>query len=465
MSIRRSGALSLGQDGIQKIFWHFAIPSILSMLAQTTAGLVDSIFIGRFVGPEGIGGITLVFPVLNIIVGFSSMIAIGGVTLAGIHSGKKETETANNYFNVTVFLVTIFSIISTFATWLIVAPDILQIRFGLETTTALLTSEYGRVLTWFFLPFLLNFTFSMFVKLAGRPVIVVTANLAGTAVNILLDWLLVGRFGMGMTGAALATGLAQTLPFLILTGVLVFRTDWHFRRPGFRRREIGGLLANGSSEFLTMASLGIAGIVYNWVIIRRMGEAGVSAYGIAMQAGAVAVMLFYGFAEAIQSPVSFNYGAAEYGRVKRFKWLATGAVMVLGMVLFPLLFWGNRFLAGVFTTHEPTVALAAVVLRFFAFAVLGQGINIVATSYYTAINQPLISAGLAVVRSLLGIIVGLAILPRLFPGWGIWMPLVFTEILALAAVAVLFARRPLGLTLTGSVDPEKEPGQTVNPEE
>lgn len=445
MGIRKSRVLSLGDDSIYRIFGHFAIPSILSMLAQTTAGLVDSIFIGRFVGPEGIGGITLFFPVLNLLVGFSSMIAIGGVTLAGIHSGRKETDTANNYFNVTIILVIIFSIFSTFITWILADIGFLEGRLGLGPATAILTSEYARVLTWFYVPFLVNFTLSLFVKLAGRPVIVVAANLAGAVMNILLDWLLVGKAGMGMTGAAMATGLSQVLPCLILLVVLIARTDWHFTRPRFRGKEIGALLFNGSSEFLTMASLAISGFIYNWVILRTIGEAGVSAYGIALQAGYFMVMLFYGIAEAIQSPVSFNFGANRIDRVEKLRRLSTGTVAAIGILLFPPLFFRGHLLAGIFTTHAPTVEMAGLVLRFFALSFLTAGVNIVATSYYTAINQPVISASLAVLRSLMAILIGLAIFPALIPGRGLWIPMVFTEVVTFVAVVFLYVLRPLGL--------------------
>ncbi len=445
MGIKKSATLSLGKDNINKIFRRFAIPSILSMLAQTTAGLVDSIFIGRFVGPEGIGGITLIFPILNLIVGFSSMIAIGGVTLAGIHSGRNETGTANNYFNVTFFLVLIFSLISMFVTRFVVDVEILEGRFGLEYTTALFTSEYGRVLAWFFVPFLMNFTLSLFVKLAGRPVIVVVANIAGTVTNIVLDWILVGRMGMGMSGAALATGLSQVLPCAILLVVVISRTEWQFSFPQFRRKEIRALLFNGSSEFLTMASLAVSGFAYNWVILRSMGESGISAYGIALQIGNFMLMLFYGVAESIHSPVSFNFGADLTDRVRKLRRLAIVTVTAIAGLFFPILFFGADFLAGIFTTHTPTVKGAAIVIRFFSVAFLTAGVNIIVTSYYTAINQPILSASLAVVRSLVALLIGLAIFPVLFPGWGLWIPLVFTEIVTFTGVAILLAYRPLGL--------------------
>jgi Na+-driven multidrug efflux pump len=111
------------------------------------------------------------------------------------------------------------------------------------------------------------------------------------------------------------------------------------------------------------------------------------------------------------------------------------------------------------------VILAGTVVRFFGFAVLASGINIVATSYYTAINQPLISAGLAVIRSLAGIIIGLAVFPGLFPEFGIWMPLVFTEILTLAAVIVLYAFRPMGLNAPDEGYSEVVSEKEISPEE
>ncbi len=435
--------MSLGNDSIFKIFRRFAIPSILAMLAQTTASLIDSIFIGRFVGPQGIGGITLFFPILNFIIGFSSMIAIGGVTLAGIHSGRKETEIANNYFNITFTMVFILSLASSVVTWFLADIEFLQNRLGLEEVTAGLTSEYARILTYFYAPFLVSFLLAFFVKLAGRPVIVVSATVGGTLVNILLDWLLVGRSGMGMTGAALATGVSQLVPCCVLLVILIKKTNWYFARPKFRWKEVKRLLFNGSSEFMTMASLAISGFIYNWIILRMVGESGIAAYGIALQASNFVLMLFYGIAESIHSPVSFNYGAELFQRVKKLRSYAIYTVVGIGIFIFPVLYLGGASVASIFTTHSETIDMSEYIIRFFAFSFLFGGVNIVITTYYTSINRPLASASLAVTRSLIGIVAGMLVFPTMFPGPGLWMPIIFTEILTIVLAVFLLIYNPL----------------------
>ncbi|MCG8452503.1 MAG: MATE family efflux transporter [Spirochaetales bacterium] len=445
MKSASSPPINLGKDRILGIFIKYAVPSILAMLAQTTAGLVDSIFIGRYVGPEGIAGITLFFPVLNFIIGFSSMIAIGGVTLAGIHHGRGEQEKSNNYFNVTFFLALTVSIISIFVTYAMASPLILEKNLGVTGVTALYTQQYAQTIAWFFPPFLLNFILSFFLKLDGRPVAVVAVTVSGTVLNVILDGLLVGYFGWEMQGAALATGLSQLLPCIVFLIILITRSHWSFQRPRFVLKEIRAMLFNGSSEFLTMASLAISGFIFNWAILRQAGEGGVAGFGIALQAANVAIMLFYGISDGIQSPVSYNHGAQNQNRVRSLRQLAMASVFTIGTCLALILFFWGEHVAALFTADAGTIITANHILQFFAASFFLTGINIIAVSYYTAIDQPLISAGLSIIRSLIGIVVGLALFQGLTGDWGLWLPLVFTEVLCFVFVAPLLLYKPEGL--------------------
>ena len=248
-----TNSIDLGKSPINKIFWTYAIPSILAMIAQSTAGLIDSIFVGRYVGPAGLSAITLVMPLVMILIGTTSMVAIGGTTLAGIELGRKNMEKGNNYFNVTITLLSILGIASTLMMLLFADKATSLIDATGITRTYIL--EYSKTIGLFFMFFLLNFAFSFFLKLDGRPVAVVGITMSGTVINILLDYIMIVRLSMGMKGAALATGLSQLIPWIIFTLVLAGKSVWKFKKPDFNLREIFRIVFNGSSEFLSTTAV------------------------------------------------------------------------------------------------------------------------------------------------------------------------------------------------------------------
>ena len=213
--------INLGEDKVSKIFWKYAIPSIIAMLAQTTASFIDSIFVGKFVGPEGLSAITLFFPCVAILIGIAAMFAIGSSTLAGIELGKDNQEKSNNYFNLAMLFLTVISLVST----LIIVSNMELITNALNVTgiTKTYILDYGGTISYFFIFFMLNFAMSFFLKLDGKPTIVVIVMISGTLTNITLDYLFIVVFKMGLTGAALATGLSQLIPWTILIFTTIFK--------------------------------------------------------------------------------------------------------------------------------------------------------------------------------------------------------------------------------------------------
>ncbi len=435
-------SIDLGNDKTSKIFWGYAVPSILVMLANTTAGFVDSVFIGRYVGSEGLSAITLIMPISMLLGGIGVMVAIGGTTLAGIYKGKEELEKSNNYFNVTIALLSILSVTSTIL--LIALSSKFAGLLGAEGRVAEYMMDYIKILSLFFLPFLLTFAFSFFLKLDGDPAAVVMIMLSGTVLNILLDYWFIGVLRWSMKGAALATGVSQLVPWILMIYAIRFKSSWKFSVPVFNRKEIGAMLFNGSSELMSMSAASIAGFIYNLIIIKKIGIHGVAAYAVALQISSISTAISYGFADAIQSGVSFNLGADKLGRVKRLRNISLYANLVSGVMLCVASLVFGESMAGIFVKETGTIKLAAYILDFFAFAFIFSGVNITLATYYTAINSPIISGVLTVSRSLIALIAGLILLPLIFGDSGIWLALVFAEVATIIVGWVCVRKYPFG---------------------
>lgn len=434
--------IQLGKDKISKIFWLYAIPSILTMIAQSTAMVVDSIFVGQFIGPKGLSAITLFFPLVGIFIGVGTMFAIGGTTLAGIELGKGNREKSNNLFNTIFFILTGLSLIGTIAVYFGIGP---MVRL-LNTEDILKTYviDYGQTLSFFFVFFMLNFALSFFLKLDGKPLLVVIIMVSGTLINIILDYLFIYQFGMGLKGAALATGASQLIPWFLLMFNVIKKSHWKFKKPKFHFDELKMIVFNGSSEFLTNMTVSITGIIFNMIIIRRVGVIGLAGFAVCQQIVSIASSLGYGFAESCSAAISYNFGAEQLNRVKTLLRYTLKANITGGILLFIMAFFFGDRLASIFVNDTETIQIATNILKYYGVSFVFVGMNITFATFYTAVNDPLSSAGISFYRSFVGILLGLLILPLAFGNTGIWLSIVFVELTTFLIGLILIKKLPFG---------------------
>ena len=435
--------LDLGKTNINKIFISYVIPSILAMVAANTAMMVDTIFIGRVVGKDGLAALTLIMPVITIIVSISPLIGIGGNTLAGIHRGSDNRERSNNFFNLTLSLLTMVAVVMTVI--MMTLNDAFPRLLRLSQNVGELASDYLLYVGPFVIFFLLPMSLSFFVKLDGKPMASVISAGISTVTNITLDYVFIVLLDMGIKGAALGTGLGQMAAFLYLI-IEVIRSDyWEFKRPNFLKRDIFAMIYNGSSEMLSMVAVAITGFIYNLIILKYMGEIGVSAYGIALQIFNFATVLFFGISDAIQSPISYNYGANELDRVKSLRKISVSTSVIIGVLLGAICYIFGYEISSLFVKDNSTIEIAGVIMKFYSVSFIATGANIVLTTYYTAINQPLLSIVLASSRSLVVVLISLLLLPLMFGEIGIWLPIITTEYVTDIIALVLIKKKHFGI--------------------
>ena len=408
------------------------------MLAMSTAQVVDGIFIGRFVGPDGLAAINLAWPLVMVFSGISLMIGIGGSTLANISRGSGDDRSADNFYSVTMLLLIGFgaAVLITGIGLLNFIPIILGAGEGIEN----LVQDYLRIILIFSPMFMLTFTQDLFIRGDGFPAFPVAVMLAGSVTNIILDYLFVGRFGLGIEGAAWATGGSQLIPFVLMQIFLVRKTRWNFVRPSFRRRDIGRMLFNGLSEFVDETSIGISVYIFNLILIMKIGSDGVAAYSIAAYVGEIFGIIFYGTAQAIHAGVSVNRGAGNSRRVRSFRNLAAGTNFALGIIAFVLLQIFRDTAAAVFVKDQHVIELASEITFYYSFALLLMGVNITSAMFFTAIDKPSQSAGIALSRSLIMLLTGLLVLPLILGNTGIWLTFAFAEVTTFFLALFLYRR-------------------------
>lgn len=436
--------LDLGKTNINKIFWTYAIPSILMMIVQSTAGFIDSLFVGRYVGAEGLAAITLVMPIIMFLIGVGTMIAIGGTTLAAIEKGADNFIQSNNYFNVTTSLLLISGALGAISIYTLI--PFLANLLGAEGEVLLKTVEYARYIAIFVPFFLLSFGLSFFLKLDGKPVATLIVMLSGTLTNIVLDYILIVKIDLGIRGAALATGISQVIPSIIFVILIIFKTNWKIKKPKYSFYDIRKIFFNGSSEFLSNTATAVTGVIFNYVVIRIMGNDGVAAFSVALQISAIATSIGYGIAEGSQVAISYNFGAKKYMRVKKMRNLTFIISLILGILLAVSSLMFSNKLAGLFLTDDNIINIADKILSYYSFSFIFICVNISVATYYTSIDDPIRSGAIAIYRSFIASVIGLLILPILFGQSGIWMTVIFVEVSTLLIGYMMIERNPFGKT-------------------
>ena len=422
-------------------FFYFVIPSIAALLALTTANLVDGLFIGNFVGADALAAINFLIPYLALVFGLALMLAIGGSVRAGKALGEKNPQAASAIFSKCVMTVGVFGLVMAsvnllFSRWIFTA-------LGAPESLHPLMRDYFHIIACFLPAQLLSVVLYYFIRAEGKPVMATVALTSGALGNMLLDALFIGYFQWGIAGAAWATGMSQ----LVQLGIL-FRYFWlPARRLQFRFRQtqwvdVAHAAFNGISEFVNEISGGLVILVVNWLLVTRIGVEGVSAFTVINYCLFASLMIFYGIADAMQLLVAQNFGARQVQRMRQFMLTSTVAILVFGVLLISvLLSWRTQWVSWFVSAQDTAVITLAADFILVVWPIfLVNGLNVLLSSYLTAIHQPAASAAIALLRSLILPVSVLMVLFWWLPGYPLLMALPLAEWLTFVVALALFLR-------------------------
>lgn len=425
---------------IPGLFFKFTIPAILSMLLIGVQSIIDGLFLGRVCGSLELAAVNLAQPFMQTIFGLTLLLSIGGLSLAGRQLGAADHSSAQTTLQtvfraITGVMLVILLIGACFSTPL---AQLLGANEQLQPHTA----TYIRILSLFAPITGLMVHLGFLQRLINRPERYLISAIVSLVVNILLDYLFIVHLGWGITGAALATGLAYTASFLVVAPVFFKpQTVWAFRQGTFNWRILPTIMANGSSEAVASASAAITVFLFNLIFMHFLGTDGVAAFTVINYLSQIALLLMFGVADGISPLVSYNSGHGSHHRVKSVMKMGLHANLLIGLALFFTLFLGSRELTGLFIPNQPELlVLTAKGAKLYAFAFLFSGFSLLYSSYFTAIGAALYSALVAFARGLLFIIPGIILLPQLFGTNGIWLAIPVAEIATVMLTLFLLKR-------------------------
>ncbi len=423
------------------VFFHYALPSVLGMLAVTSAGIIDGIFIGNFVGSTALAAVNIAQPTWAIFAAVVFMLAVGGSVMCGKFLGENRPQAANNIFTKTMIASVGLGVLIS-GICLLFLDDVVGLLGANEDLHDLVFS-YMRIILWFAPILIAALTLDYFVRVDGRPVLASVALFSFAIINIGLNWLLIVVLGWGIEGAAWASAIAEMSILLILMTHL-FSPKCSLRLVAVKHGWSDVLKAayNGFSEFANELSIGLIVLLFNWVMISRLGVAGVAAYSIIGYLVMIGLEVSYGIAESLQPTVSKNLGARQPERITQFMLVAVFSNFVVGLLVSTLFVLAPVFLISLFlgVKELETINIALEFIALFWPAFLFNGMNITFASYFTAMHKPLQSAAIAVSRSLVLPVLGLLILPLWFGDRGVYLAIPIAEALTFALALALVSR-------------------------
>ncbi len=430
--------IQLSEHFNYKKMLRFTLPSIVMMIFTSVYSVVDGFFVSNFVGKTPFAAVNFIMPFLMVLGAFGFMFGTGGSALISKTMGEGDNEKAKHIFSLLIYV--------SIGCGVVIA--VLGIIF-IRPVAALLGAEgemldncvlYGRIILAALPAFMLQYEFQSLFVTAEKPQLGLAVTVAAGVTNMVLDALLVAVFSLGLVGAAAATALSQCVGGLVPLVYFGCKNSSALRltRTEFDGKALLRTCTNGISELLSNISMSVVGILFNMQLIKYSGENGVAAYGVLMYVNFIFLAIFIGYSVGTAPLIGYNYGSGNHEELKnllkRSLWIIgiTSVAMVVGAKLLA------RPLAAMYVGYD--IELFELTLRGFtiySLSFLFSGMAIFGSSFFTALNNGLISALISFLRTIVFEVSGVLLIPIILGIDGIWISIVVANGLA-AFVTVLF---------------------------
>jgi len=421
---------------------RFTLPSIVMMIFTSIYGVVDGIFVSNYVGKTPFAALNLIMPFLMLFSAIGFMIGAGGSALISKTLGEGDRDRANSLFSMLIYVTALLGAASAALGLIFLRP--VSRLLGAEGEMLDYCVEYGRWILPALPAFMLQSTFQSLMITAEKPQMGLWVTVAAGLTNMVLDAIFVAAFRWGLLGAALATSMSQLVGGMIPFFYFFSRKNNSLLRLGRCSFDGPALLktcTNGSSELMTNVSLSLVNMLYNFQLMRFAGEDGVAAYGVIMYANFIFISIYIGYSIGTAPIIGYHYGARNRDELHSLYQKSLRLLAVTSLVLTVLGVALARPLSSIFVSYDPDLhAMTGRGFALYALSFLLMGVNIFASSFFTALNNGLVSAVISFLRTLLFQLAAVLILPELLGLDGIWLAVVAAELMSLV-VSVFFFRR------------------------
>ena len=431
-----------GHFGYRRLL-RVTLPSIVMMIFTSIYCVTDGFFVSNFAGKAAFTAVNFIMPYLMILGCVGFLFGTGGSALIGKTMGEGDRKHADRLFSM-VICVTALSGLALGVLGIVLLRPVAEL-LGAEGELLENCVRYGRLILIANPAYVLQFAFQCLFATAGKPKLGLAVTVAAGVTNMALDALFIAGFHWGVAGAAIATGLSQCVGglFPLIYFLRPNSSKLRLVRTKLELRPILNACGNGSSELMSNISSSIVSMIYNFQLLKYIGEDGISAYGVLMYVQFVFIAIDIGYSIGCAPIVGFHFGAQNRPELHS---LLRKSLRLIGGSSIAMLAAGEalaRPLGQIFVGYdEALLAMTVRAFRIYSFSFLLAGVAILGSSFFTALNDGLTSALISFLRTLVFQIAAVLLLPLVLELDGIWLSIVFAETMAvLVTMVFLLAKR------------------------
>lgn len=416
---------------VKQIFMRYLVPSVFATMVTSIYVLADTIIVGKGIGTIAVAAMNIVLPLYNIFFGIGLLFGVGGSVLMSILRGEGDEKGANAYFSTSLAAMVVF--LAAALTCFTVFMEPIAVVFGATEETMPYIMDYMPYIVWGMGLFFFSSYLQTFIRNDGAPRLAMGAVVTGGVTNIILDYIFVYDFNMGMAGAAIATLMGSGLTVLILlTRFLSKKNGLHFSFKSIRPSLIKNIMLNGFASFLIEVASGVTIFVFNIQLLKYAGNTGVSVYSIISNTAIVVVCLCKGINQAAQPLLSTNYGAGLYDRTDKIFSLAVKVSLIICAVPVMTGLTVPDFFTYIFINPDENIlAMSSSAIRIYFSGFMMLGVNMVFICYFQAILKNAASMLICLMRGLILVVIFAYVFPLFMGVAGIWLAVPAAETLTM----------------------------------
>jgi len=428
----------LADEKVGRLLVNLSTPAMVAMLVTALYNVVDTIYIGRGVGPMAIAGITIVFPIQMLVMAIAMMVGIGGASVISRALGAGDYEKANTTFGNVLLSIVIFGLSLAFLGNIFI--DQLLALFGASDTILPYARDYARIILLGTVFFSFSMSSNNVVRSEGRAKVAMTTMLISAILNIILDPIFIFGFKWGIKGAAAATVISQIVTVLYLAYYFYSGKSsltLHLRNLRLKKGIMREIVVVGSPSLVRQLSASVMIVVINNTLRVYGGDISIALFGIMHRMLMFVSMPLFGIAQGMQPIVGFNYGAKRYDKAKRVLALSIKATTIVSTVGAIFLISFSKIIISIFTKDPELIRMGVPAVRIFIMSLPVFGFQVVGSTLFQAIGKAREALFLTVSRQifLIGLIL---VLPRLFKLTGVWMTFPLTDFVFFFVTLLLY---------------------------
>lgn len=427
-----------GKPVTLKNILKFAVPTIAMTVFMSFYTMVDGLFVSNLIGTNALSAINLTAPVIQLVTAISTMLATGGSAVIMKKMGEQKKEEAKEDFTFLILVNVLVGLVMCLLGYLLM--EHIFAGMNLSGDVAGYCVEYLSRYLVFTVPILLMNNFTLYMIASEKATLSLLCSVTGGVLNMVLDYVFLAGFRMGIGGAAIATGLGYSVTAVV--GLVVFSSKkslLHFKKPVCRFKVLMNAATNGCSEMATALVTGIITMMFNWTMLHYVGEDGVAAVTIIMYVLMFASSLYTGYSYGVAPMISFYDGERNHEKLKKLVSLSLRVIAVISVVTVTASLVMTKPLVSIFARPDnPVYHLAVTGNRICTIALFFVGFNIFASGMFTALSNGVVSAVLAFSRSFVFMLITMIVLPLILGVNGIWLATPAAELMALVLAVCMF---------------------------